>query len=589
MFPEILTRRKVQVNTKTGETKYYSKDDPETPAGLLNEAPVTLTNTTFEEFSWYVRRGYPVVVNDMARDWPMKGWECEDFAREFPDGEMKGEYGGGRVILGERDWMGVVRDAGQHIDGCDTKQCNDRDTKPHAAPHVWHVKDEEPYATRHRVQKMFRVPYFMEESFVGRTLNKPDVNESLEFWLSPPGAGAFAHADAYCTMTASVQLNGHKRWRMMNPGPQVDSIFDRYDTQDSGIYRVSKWDPEFEFMVPSGGGVIFPPYNIHETVADTRQCTTATTFNFFSPQPTRYIRAYLPRLLNTHLGYNEQCSGKWDRYATFINTHGYRYHRGKKGKTPTEAFEPSLDSKDIETHFQWILNAVDLNKNGELVLDEIVHYFKHHPNGAWGRDIRYHTGFAFGRVEKYYRLNGPNIQTALVVSIANDTMVYHDVNDNGIITSAELRASLNQWHTVKSRLMHVQTSLKRGLDEVKQEEIDFDVFEANVKDIESAVIDITSKLDHVEMVEDGTATCVGELIVEDARQPMSHMSEDVPYWAVSINEHALYNILGSEYGEGEEDDEEEGGDNQYQQRTEFGQEDPLDHIGYEEENHDGEL
>ena len=91
------------------------------------------------------------------------------------------------------------------------------------------------------------------------------------------------------------------------------------------------------------------------------------------------------------------------------------------------------------------------------------------------------------------------------------------------------------------------------------------------------------------MVEDGPATCVGEVIVEDARQPMSHMSEDVPYWAVSINEHALYNILGSEYGEGEEDDEEEGGDNQYQQRTEFGQEDPLDHIGYEEENHDGEL
>ena len=170
----------------------------------------------------------------MARDWPMLGWECEDFAREFPDGEMKGEYGGGRVILGERHWMDKVRDAGQHIEECDTPQCNDRGTKPHAAPHVWHVKDEEPYATRHRIQQMFRVPYFMENDPIGRTLNKPDVNESLEFWLSPPGAGAFAHADAYCTMTASVQLSGHKRWRMMNPGPQVDSVFDRYDAQDSG-------------------------------------------------------------------------------------------------------------------------------------------------------------------------------------------------------------------------------------------------------------------------------------------------------------------------------------------------------------------
>jgi hypothetical protein len=198
------------------------------------EPLVTLTNTTFSEFSWYVRHGYPVIVTDMAKDWPMLGWECEDFAREFPKGEMKGEYGGGRVILGERHWMERVRDAGQHIERCDTPQCNDRESKPYAAPHVWHVKDEEPFKTRRRIQEMFRVPYFMEEDPVGNALNKPDVNESLEFWLSPPGAGAFAHADAYCTMTASVQLNGHKRWRMMNPGPQVDSVFDRYDTQDSG-------------------------------------------------------------------------------------------------------------------------------------------------------------------------------------------------------------------------------------------------------------------------------------------------------------------------------------------------------------------
>jgi len=186
----------------------------------------------------------------MARDWPMLGWECEDFAREFPDGEMKGEYGGGRVILGERHWMDKVRDAGQHIEQCDTPQCNDRGTKPHAAPHVWHVKDEEPYATRHRIQQMFRVPYFMENDPIGRTLNKPDVNESLEFWLSPPGAGAFAHADAYCTMTASVQLSGHKRWRMMNPGPQVDSVFDRFDTQDSGALWKSG-----VCVVGEGGGV----------------------------------------------------------------------------------------------------------------------------------------------------------------------------------------------------------------------------------------------------------------------------------------------------------------------------------------------
>ena len=121
-------------------------------------------------------------------------------------------------------------------------------------------------------------------------------------------------------MTASVQLTGHKRWRMMNPGPQVDTVFDRFETTDSGIYKVSRWDPEFEFIVPSGGGVVFPPYNIHETIGSTKECTTATTFNFFSPQPTRYFRRFLPRLLNTHLGFSEKCGQFWDPFATFIST-----------------------------------------------------------------------------------------------------------------------------------------------------------------------------------------------------------------------------------------------------------------------------
>ena len=64
---------------------------------------------------------------------------------------------------------------------------------------VWHVKDEEPYATRKRVQDMFRVPYFMKDHPVGGILNSPPLNESMEFWLSPAGAGAYGEL-------------GRKRW-----------------------------------------------------------------------------------------------------------------------------------------------------------------------------------------------------------------------------------------------------------------------------------------------------------------------------------------------------------------------------------------
>ena len=45
---------------------------------------------------------------------------------------------------------------------------------------------------------MYRTPYFMGDDASSRALNGPSMNESLEFWLSPPSAGAFAHSDAYC-------------------------------------------------------------------------------------------------------------------------------------------------------------------------------------------------------------------------------------------------------------------------------------------------------------------------------------------------------------------------------------------------------
>ena len=128
------------------------------------------------------------------------------------------------------------------------------------------------------------------------------------------------------------------------------------------------------------------------------------------------------------------------------------YNAGPNARRP---FLPSVLQSDIDKHYHWAMQAIDLNKDEELDLSEIVHYFKEHPNGAWGRDIRYHQGYAFGRVQKYYRLYGAQINEALIVSIANDTMVYHDLNDDEIITKEELMASLVQWHGVKSRLHKV--------------------------------------------------------------------------------------------------------------------------------------
>ena len=135
-FPKLKTRRRVRVNTTTGSTEFFTHDSKEAKDERLLMETIILRNTTWEEWSWHVRRGYSVVVEDMARDWPMQAWACEDFAREFPDGEMKAEYstsGNGRIKLSDRRWMEVPREA--RPPGCNTAQCKELSTKPVTGPH----------------------------------------------------------------------------------------------------------------------------------------------------------------------------------------------------------------------------------------------------------------------------------------------------------------------------------------------------------------------------------------------------------------------------------------------------------------------
>lgn len=392
--------------------------------------PVRLRNTTFETFARHVRRGDPVVVEDFARDWPMLGWPCERFATDFPTGEMKAEYADegsdGRVRVGDRAWFERPRTI--------ETECSDR---PNAAPHVWHVKDEAPVELRRRVQSMYRLPYFFDAD--AGLLNGPAMNESLEFWLSPPGAGAMPHADSYCQMTASVQLSGAKEWRMMNPGPPISSVFDRFDTQDGGIDATDKWNPTMTFTVPEGAGVVFAPYNIHSTIGSRDQCTTATTFNFFSPMPTRYLRDHLETLMNTHLGYEEECGEYWDRYAVF-----------------------RVDPEELsaEEWIAWIQGAIDTNGDGTLTTAEVVRYFEVHPEGRWGRRIEHFPWYAFGRMGAYR--NRPGLGEALRVTVVGDVMAYHDRNEDGEVSASELRSTIETWHTVRTRLRRVTAVLDGG-------------------------------------------------------------------------------------------------------------------------------
>ena len=173
-------------------------------------------------------------------------------------------------------------------------------------------------------------------------MNTAYANNSFEFWLSPgKEAGAFPHNDGYCESVISTQLHGGKRWRMMLM-PEMASVFDSFDEFDAGIHRSHhSWDPEYDFDNPQGGAIVFPPGYMHETMSHS-QCTTATTFQYKFPQPTKYIRAFLPRLLmSQEVG---KCTSTWDAYATF-----------------QEAGEvtPTLDFGEVQQQVERILQLVD--------------------------------------------------------------------------------------------------------------------------------------------------------------------------------------------------------------------------------------
>ena len=129
-----------------------------------------LNNTSFADFAGFVRDGLPLIVEDIARDWPMVGFACDDFKTQFPAGEVKAEYswvegGEGRSKLGDKKWIDKPRRSGQE----------EHPERAQHAPYIWHVKDEEPLATKQAVQRMYRAPYFLND-----TVNRAEFMDSME-------------------------------------------------------------------------------------------------------------------------------------------------------------------------------------------------------------------------------------------------------------------------------------------------------------------------------------------------------------------------------------------------------------------------
>eukprot|EP00929_Paragymnodinium_shiwhaense_P098069 TRINITY_DN59609_c0_g2_i1.p1 TRINITY_DN59609_c0_g2~~TRINITY_DN59609_c0_g2_i1.p1 ORF type:complete len:549 (-),score=94.64 TRINITY_DN59609_c0_g2_i1:149-1795(-) len=137
-----------------------------------------VTNLDDERFQQLVRDGVPFVVDDCMKDVDadaISKFECKDFAKRWPSGNMRAEYTPGQyhIYLKDPTWYSKLEPTRAHSE----HMAKD---KKIAGPYIWHVKDEEPLKTKRSVQKHWRTPYFLQRSLA----NRMEANESFEFWFS---------------------------------------------------------------------------------------------------------------------------------------------------------------------------------------------------------------------------------------------------------------------------------------------------------------------------------------------------------------------------------------------------------------------
>ena len=418
---------------------------------------IHLQNTTQEEVDYYVTRGYVVVVDDMAKENGMLGWSCEDYAKKWPDGFMRGEYPAPWLMNNKKEgFMLHLRDTSMWIDTIrptwymkynepkcliQPKCMQYYDNAAKSCAYVWHVKTEEetPQELQDSVREHWRPPYYMDSA-----QSQSYAMTSFEMWFAPVGAGTFAHSDRYCETHASMQLKGSKTWRIMNPGPRVDTYKDRIRYGDGEIYAEDggkedqQWNPELLVTVPEGGGIIFPPYAYHETVTNNAECSVATTFGHPTPSASRYLRYFMPRLLNQHLGYEVGCHRYWDDLALWTMKKGKGVPDAQGNILPGPSQEyldrdtaawgeskmykvlPTTDKELMTVRFKKILKDVDTDGNDVIDAKELWNFV----------------------VKEYDLLTDDGGRR----SMRREYLAYYDLDDSGDISKEELWDGWEHWN-----------------------------------------------------------------------------------------------------------------------------------------------
>eukprot|EP00812_Abedinium_dasypus_P008814 NODE_2548_length_916_cov_266.651568.p2 GENE.NODE_2548_length_916_cov_266.651568~~NODE_2548_length_916_cov_266.651568.p2 ORF type:complete len:240 (+),score=93.18 NODE_2548_length_916_cov_266.651568:33-752(+) len=193
---------------------------------------------------------------------------------------------------------------------------------------------------------------------------------------------------------------------------------------------------EYEHVNPVGAAVVFPPGYFHETVG-TDMWATAITFQFQRPQPVKYIRDFLPRLVESPLGHEEKCHERWKDYVLF----------GRPAK-------PTLSESEMRARVEAIFEATDLDRN-EIISDvELARLFE---KETWASKPEF--GWTSHKLSK---ADKAKMRAELIRFRIADTLVYHDLDGDAQISVAELWESTVQWNVVLHKNNRVNRMLKKS-------------------------------------------------------------------------------------------------------------------------------
>ena len=229
-----------------------------------------------EEFvERYVRGCRPVVLTDLARDWPaMKRWSFDEFKRRY--GAMTVQVQAGR----ESDENFEVNKANHKRD---TNFAAFLDRVSMSGP----TNDE--YLTANN--ELLRRPEF--QGLLSEVGPLPDIcdpaalSRSSSLWIGPAGTRTPLHHDTL--MLLHTQIVGRKRWRFVSPlsGPNLYNDYDVYspvDFENLDLQRFPKAaDVKVLDVVVEPGETVFLPLAWWHQVTSLDKCISLSLTNMAVP------------------------------------------------------------------------------------------------------------------------------------------------------------------------------------------------------------------------------------------------------------------------------------------------------------------